>query len=488
MRKKFSVVLGLLLIAALFISACSGSAPETQQQAPAEQAKEEAAPAEQPKEEAAPAEQAKEEAPAQAGAELSGELTMWVMPNGADPQAAIDAEIAAFNELYPNVSVSAEIVGWGDAYGRIQTAVQGGEGPCITQLGTTWVPTFGTMGGLHVFTDAELNELGGPAQFVQASWDTAAVEGSVVSIPWFADVRAIAYRADIFEQVGIDPNEAFKDIDSFIAALEKIKEANLTDESGLPIAPFHHPGRNDWNVWQNAAMWIWAYGGDLLSADGTAAAFNSPEAVQGVTTYYGLYGRGLTPEDTLELNSAQADSRFGEGTSASYITGPWIISNARDLENSGWTEVAAKNLAFAPFPKGPGGQYTFVGGSNLGILESCANKDAALAFVKYLLSKESQIRYANAIGMLPTTKEAQNDPVFTEDPLFSVFIESAQYGKTALNIPAWGQVENNLQSALQALFEDVAELGIGNPIDQDTVQQRLDEAAETINSLLKQSS
>ncbi|RME72502.1 MAG: hypothetical protein D6784_13380, partial [Chloroflexi bacterium] len=123
MRKKFSVVLGLLLIAALFISACSGSAPETQQQGPAEQAKEEAAPAEQPKEEAAPAEQAKEEAPAQAGAELSGELTMWVMPNGADPQAAIDAEIAAFNELYPNVSVSAEIVGWGDAYGRIQTAV-----------------------------------------------------------------------------------------------------------------------------------------------------------------------------------------------------------------------------------------------------------------------------------------------------------------------------------------------------------------------------
>ena len=86
----------------------------------------------------------------------TGDITIWTMPNGADPQAAIDAEIAAFEALNPGVNVTAEIVGWGDAFGAIQTAVQGGEGPCITQMGTTWVPTFGTMGGLHTFTAAEV--------------------------------------------------------------------------------------------------------------------------------------------------------------------------------------------------------------------------------------------------------------------------------------------------------------------------------------------
>ncbi|MBN1487534.1 MAG: extracellular solute-binding protein, partial [Anaerolineae bacterium] len=167
------------------------------------------------------------------------------------------------------------------------------------------------------------------------------------------------------------------------------------------------------------------------------------------------------------------------------ITGPWIISNARDMENSGWTETAAENLAFAEFPAGPGGQYTFVGGSNLAMMNSCDNQEAAFAFMKFLLGKESQIRYANAIGMLPVTQEAQSDSSFTEDELFSVFIDAAAKGKTSMNIPAWGQVENNLQVALQDLWEDVAIAGIGSSVDDATIQARLDEAVETVNSLIE---
>jgi len=412
-------------------------------------------------------------------ASLTGDIKIWVMPNGADPQAAIDAEIAAFNQLYPDVKVTAEIVGWGDAYGLIQTAVQGGEGPCITQLGTTWVPTFGTMGGLHEFTDAEIATLGGAANFVAASWATAGVSGKTTAIPWFADVRALAYRKDVLEQIGLTPEDAFKDIAAFENTLQKIRDANLG------IEPFVHPGRNDWNVWQNASMWIWAYGGDLLSADGSTAVFNSTAAVAGVTEFDGLFGRGLTAPDTLELNSSQVDARFGDGSTAVIITGPWNISQARNPEASGWDTTAAANLAFAEFPTGPGGQYTFVGGSNLGIMNSCKDYDAAFAFVKYLLSKESQIRYGNAISMLPVTMEAQKDPVFTEDPLFSVFIRAAANGKTSMNIPSWGQVENTLQTALQGLWEDAAAAGIGTAIDAATVQARLNEAATTVNSLLK---
>ena len=56
----------------------------------------------------------------------------------------------------------------------------------------------------------------------------------------------------------------------------------------------------------------------------------------------------------------------------------------------------------------------------------------------------------------------------------------------ARNLPEWGQVENNLQTSLQTLWEDVAMLGIGETIDEATVQQRLDDAAATVNSLLAQ--
>jgi multiple sugar transport system substrate-binding protein len=407
----------------------------------------------------------------------SGSIEIWVMPNGADPQAAIDAEIAAFNELYPGIEVTAEIVGWGDAYSAIQTAVQGGEGPCITQMGTTWVPTFGTMGGLHTFTADELAALGGAEAFVPASWATGKIFGNVVALPWFADVRAIYYRADIIELVGLDPATAFATIDDFVATLETIRDANLE------IAPFVHPGRNDWNVWQNAVQWGWAYGGDILTSDGTQAAFNSAEFVDGVTAFDQLYGMGLTASNTLELNSAQTDAEFGQGRAATFMSGPWMISNFRNLEGSGYSQEVADNVGIAPFPAGPGGNYTFFGGSNLGIFTSCPNYNAAWLFVQYLLSKESQIRYGNAIGMLPVTVEAQGDPGFTEDPLFSVFIEAAPTGKTSPNIPRWGAVENTLNTALQGLWEDVAASG-STPISRPLVQERLDEAADAVNVIL----
>ncbi len=339
------------------------------------------------------------------------EIMLWIMPNGADPQGAIDAELAEFVKENPNITVTTEVVGWGDAYGRIQTAVQGGEGPCVTQLGTTWVPTFGTMGGMVQFDAKQVKALGGEKNFVPASWSTAVVEDQVDAIPWFADVRAIAYRADVLATIGLTPEEAFKDMDSFTATLEAVKAAGLKNATGVEIAPFIHTGRNDWNVWQNASMWSWNYGGDILNADGTKAAFNTDEAIAGIEKYYGLYGNGLTSADTLELNSAQTDARFGaEAAAFAYMTGPWIISNARNQAVSEWPDESAKNLAFAPIPAGPGGQFTFVGGSNLGIMKTCKYPVAAFELVKFLTSKTSQIRYANAIGMLPATMEGQKTP------------------------------------------------------------------------------
>jgi multiple sugar transport system substrate-binding protein len=411
-------------------------------------------------------------------AELAGSVSFWTMPNGADPDAAIAAEIDAFNATYAGVEITPTTVGWGDAFSAIQTAVQGGEGPCATQLGTTWVPTFGTMGGLHTFTAAEIEELGGVDAFIPAAWETAKIYDNVVSLPWFSDVRCMLYRTDVFDEIGIDPDEAFATLDSFVAAMEQIRD------SSVDIAPFVHPGRNDWNVWQNAVQWGWAYGGSILTEDGTQAAFNSPEFVAGVTAFDQMYGKGLTPENTLELNSAQCDAEFGEGRAAVMISGPWMISNLRDLEGSGYIEEVANNYAVAQFPSGPGGQYTFFGGSNVSILTSCADYEATFAFVKYLMSKESQIRYGNAIGMLPATVEAQSDSSFVDDPEFSVFIEAAPSGRTSPNIPRWGAVENTLNSALQALWEEVGAAGVGTLIDEATVQARLDEAAETVNSIL----
>jgi hypothetical protein len=62
-----------------------------------------------------------------------------------------------------------------------------------------------------------------------------------------------------------------------------------------------------------------------------------------------------------------------------------------------------------------------------------------------------------------------------------VFIDAAPTGKSSPNIPRWGAVENTINTDLQALWEDVAAVDL---ISEATVQERLDEAADTVNTVL----
>lgn len=423
--------------------------------------------------------------------EITGDVTLWVMPNGPDPQAHIDAELLTFSAMYPNVNVTAEVVGWGDASTKITTAVQGGEGPCVTQMGSTWVGSFGAMGGLHEFTAEEIAEVGGEAAFVPASWQTGLSDGKLVAMPWIGDVRALYYNKRVYTAAGVDVNTAFKTLDSFIAALAKIRDAKIPvdpkDPSKGVVAPLVHPGKGDWNVWQNQLQWIWAFGGDILNPEMTKSVLNSDAALDAVVFYTSLYSQGLTASDTLELNSATTDERLGKGMTATELAGPYVVPNIRSPKVSGYT-VTEDEIGVAEFPAGPGGQYTFIGGSDLGIMNSCKSYDAAWALVKYLLRKDAQIRYGNAVGLLPVTLEALEP--FKSDPMYAPFIAAAAKGKTSAPTGQWSGIETAINTAFTGIWEDVAAACAkqGDPAckapSRDVIKEKLDSAAATVDELL----
>ena len=412
-------------------------------------------------------------------------LKVWIMPNGPDPLGAMQEEAKEFQKLHPNVTVEVEVLDWGAAWPKITTAATSGEGPDISQLGTTWTASIAAMGALRPFTKDEIAAMGGPDNFVEASWKTCNPVGSgfTVAMPWFVDTRAVFYRTDLYKTAGVDPDEAFQTWETFDAALAKLKEAK---EKGLIDAyPIGFPGKNDWNVLHNFAPWVWEAGGDLLNPGNTAAVFNSPEAIEGVKFYASLYTKGYTPPDVLELNSAQVEGLFINGEIATIISGPWMVKGARTPnDKGGWADSeAAKNLGAHEIPAGPAGRYTFVGGSNLTVWNSSKHPEMAVEFVKFLVSKDSQIRYSSNIGMLPAVKAALADPTFSEDPLYSVFVSAVEHGKSYPAIPAWGAIENVMVKALGALWDDVA--GVNGPFDPDTmIPARLNQAKQEVDALL----
>ncbi|MFA5879308.1 MAG: sugar ABC transporter substrate-binding protein [Candidatus Margulisiibacteriota bacterium] len=412
-------------------------------------------------------------------------LKIWIMPNSSRPVQDLESVLAGFKKQNPKVQIEITTIDWGSAWLKLNAAAISKDGPDIVQLGTTWVGVFSGMDALTNLND-KVSEIGGSSAFLPAAWETCGIKnsGQVTAIPWFVDARVLYYRTDVFKKLGL----TVKDLDtwaSFENTLKKIRDANLTINN-IKVAPLGVPGKNDWNVVHNVAPWIWAAGGDFLSADSTKSAINSPEAVAGLNFYVGLTQKGYIPKSCLELNTAQISAKFNEGEFAMYFDTPAevkILSLPAEQGGASGT-MAAKNYGVAVYPKGPKGRFTFFGGSDLAIFKFSKNKELAWQLVKYLVSKEAQIRYANDTGFIPARQDCFNDSYFTSDPKRLVFTEAVKYGRVYPCIPAWGPIEPILTRHIGIIWDNAA--GVFGQFSPQVIVDELNRTGKEMNIYLKE--
>ncbi len=75
-------------------------------------------------------------------------VKLWIMPNGPRPQEDMEAALKPFTAK-TGINVDVEVVGWDVQLDRIRNAAVSGEGPDVTQAGTTQVPFFAALGGFE---------------------------------------------------------------------------------------------------------------------------------------------------------------------------------------------------------------------------------------------------------------------------------------------------------------------------------------------------
>ena len=95
---------------------------------------------------------------------------------------------------------------------------------------------------------------------------------------------------------------------------------------------------------------------------------------------------------------------FKEGKVGMIINGPWEVANIAGDPNFGGFE----NLGVAPVPAGSAGAGAPVGGHNYVIYSGMdeSKADAAIAFVKFMSSAESEAFIADELGLLPGNADA----------------------------------------------------------------------------------
>lgn len=410
-------------------------------------------------------------------------VRFWVMNNGPDPVGDTEKIVKPF-EQKTGIDVKVQLVGWDVQFDRIRNAAVSGEGPDVTQAGTTQVPFFAALNGFEDLSD-RVGEIGGEDAYAPGVWKTTQVVGrqGTWSVPWFTEARSIYYRKDLLKKAGVDPETAFGTWDDFRATLEKLKSSGAVDNKNTYA--FGSPGKQAFDLVHHVMPFVWDAGGSELSEDAKSSTIASSDAQKGVEFIADLLPAGLYDPTALEKDGTQVEESFKGGRLAVWIGGPWVLSTIPRKDDDAWSPEARNNVGVAPMPEGPSGSaFTFVGGSNLQMFKSSENKDAAWELIKFLSQDSTQKAYANLMGFFPARLRPQEQAA-KKDANYQSFYEAIQDGRTYAPIPQWGQIETAYRTRFGNILDAAAGQG-KEDYSPDEVAKELEEAQKEADGLLAQ--
>lgn len=363
-----------------------------------------------------------------AGGPQAAPLTVWIM---GDSAANFEALIAPYTES-SGTEVEVVAIPWDGIDERLTTAVASGSGPDLLQIGLSKLRTFADAGALLALDD-HLNDYPGLASENFASGiagDATAVNGEIVSVPWVSDTRVLFYRSDILAENGIDaPPSTWDELREDAATLA----ARGDGQYGYYIPQWDSP---------LPLIMTWSNGGDVIEADGSVN-FDVPEFHAAVDTYVGLHSDGSAPPNG-DFDQTQG---FISGIAPMLISGPYlaagISSSAPELDGAwGVTTV----------PAGSSSATSLFAGSNMGVWHNTDQVDASLALLEYLSEPQTQVRWFEMSGELPTATAALEDATLASDPLVQVYSQQLTDAKVLPLVPNWdGGVGADLLTALNSI-------------------------------------
>jgi arabinosaccharide transport system substrate-binding protein len=227
--------------------------------------------------------------------------------------------------------------------------------------------------------------------------------GRIFGLPHDVHPVMIAYRADLFQKHGIDP-QALDTWDKFIEAGRRITiaEGGQNDRYMLNLSRKHSG---------HLSLLLRQRGGNFFDADGRVT-LDSEKAVQTMLFYVPLLeGAGRIADDPGSFGAGWVRS-VENGYCLAFLCPDW---NSKNTEQQ-IPQMAGK-MALMPLPAvEPGGRRTSTwGGTMLGITKQCRDKELAWQLARHLYTDEEDLesRFRDT-NILPPITTAWTRPAFSE--------------------------------------------------------------------------
>jgi arabinogalactan oligomer/maltooligosaccharide transport system substrate-binding protein len=353
---------------------------------------------------------------------VSGELTFWDTSDATNEAPAFKQLVADFEAEYPNVTVNYQSVPFDEAQNKFKTAAEAGTGaPDILRAEVAWVPEFASLGYLAQLDGTAL--LDDADDYLETPMSSTQYDGATYGVPQVTDALALLYNKQLFEQAGItEPPTTWAELQDAALTIE-----DQTDAEGFYLNP------------QGYYMLPFMYGegGDLVDAESKTIVVDSQENATGLASATDLIESGAAAKPPASDAYDNMMTAFKEGNVAMVVNGPWEVQNIESAPDFGGLD----NLGIAPVPGGSVQAGSPVGGHDYVVYEGIPDEeaDAAIAFISFMNSTESQAFLAEELGLLPTRASAYEVESVASNPIIASFQPAIESAIARPWIPEGGQ-------------------------------------------------
>jgi multiple sugar transport system substrate-binding protein len=355
-----------------------------------------------------------------------------------------------YQEVAPHVTLKQEAIPSAEFDDKITTEMGAGLGPDIAMMQEKLFFALADAGFL-----VSLDKAVQGVKNLNKTNDNGMVDGERLGVAWQRAVYALIYNKPLLDAANAKVPTT---VDELIAAA---KAASAATPGVIGFTSRHQI--NDFSGWfMDFQNWAYGYGVQWADSKGKLTV-NTPEAVEAVTAFKKAYASGIMPiGDSMPTQR----TRFKEKRVAFSID-----NSGGTLNIASGGPLASADLHAAPLPfKHPGAhQQIFVGVST-----HSKNKDAALAFVTWLVSPAGQqaLREASGPDMLATDVPV-TDAFRAANPWAMTFAELAVNSRSTL-IPKHEVDTPQIMRAVMEAVERVMISGVDPKVALAETQKQLD--------------
>ena len=398
----------------------------------------------------------------------SGTITYWASNQGTSLQNDKDVLQPLLDKFtaQTGVKVNLEVIGWNDLQTRIQTAITSGVGPDVVNIGNTWATSFQATGAFLPFDDSAMSAIGGADKFAATALSTGGAAGQApTSVPLYGFAYGLYYNKAMFAAAGLTPPTTWEDM---VADGKKLNDP-AKGVWGTSIEAGSYTENNHFAFITSAQN-----GGAYFDGSGNPT-FTQSQNVDGINRYLALMqtDKIADPADAQYSTGTESIANFAKGTAA-------MIFNQNNAEaNLTADGMDPSQYGVVPIPAPAAGKpvASFIAGINLSVFKNTKNQDAALKFVNFMTSADTQSALGKPFASIPVLKGAT--PTFTTDPAIASTFSNIynNLSQPLPTVPLEASFETEVGNAMNSLFATVA---TGGSVSSSDIENALNTAQEKV--------